>query len=90
MSQIRSAVVLAAYAICTYIMSGAARDVRLRQVAAELSDARSALKKARRAQREAAAATTRQWVFTEQLSNTVILMCWQAGGDVSPAVKASV
>ena len=58
-----------------------------RRLDAELAQVGEALAKARRANRAAEAARGRQWVLTEELANVVILMCWQAGGAVAPAVK---
>ena len=68
-------------------MSEAALRERKREIDRKYAEVRKAWKKARRSECAAEAARARQWVLTEQLENIVLLMCWEAGGAVGPAVQ---
>ena len=68
--------------VCLPAVSMAAHLALKRQ----LSEARQALSKVRRTERATDARQERQWVLDDGLVDVVILMCWQSGGDVRPAV----
>ena len=53
----------------------------------QLAAARSELRKVRRSEAAGAAKVSRQWVLDDGLFNAVVLMCFQSGGAVGPAVK---
>ena len=59
---------------------------RKRELEKPLAEVRGEMKKARRADRAAANATARRWVLKEDLVDDIILMCWQADGELAPAV----
>ena len=50
-------------------------------------ECKKALAKRRRTESAAEARRERQWVLDKDLFEAVMLMCWQSGGEVGPAVK---